>query len=146
MLPVVLKAMKKGKFKNLLSQVSVPRPSGPSCLCFTLDVDLNVSYKILIITIEGPHFLRCYIMFWRFLFWILQVSTKDWILQYAEQDSPSDSDTAPDDSSSTEYDPVSCLLQKTIAVTVYIQYINQYTSAGGPRSWHPIHILSQTIV
>jgi len=51
---------------------------------------------------------------------MLQVSTKDWILQYAEQDSPSDSDTAPDDSSSTEYDPVSCLLQKTVAVTVYI--------------------------
>lgn len=51
---------------------------------------------------------------------MLQVSTKDWILQYAEQDSPSDSDTAPDDSSSTEYEPVSCLLQKTVAATVYI--------------------------
>jgi len=33
-LPVVLKAIKKGKFKNLLSQVSVPGPSGPSCFIF----------------------------------------------------------------------------------------------------------------
>jgi len=30
-LPVVHKAMKKGTLKNLLSQVSVPGPSGPSC-------------------------------------------------------------------------------------------------------------------
>ena len=34
MSPVVYKAMKKGTLKNLHSQVSVPGPSGPSCLYF----------------------------------------------------------------------------------------------------------------
>jgi len=40
-LPVVLKAMKKGNLKNLLSQVSVPGPSGPSCVCYFMLTHLS---------------------------------------------------------------------------------------------------------